>query len=438
MDKLVQERVAECLKPHIPQELQDEVARSNRKPPQNQTHHGSQFPHAGLPMSPRSPSSALQGPSTPTLSYTIASPVHPAHPSALVHSSDSPGLASLPPTSSTPALSDANRLGVGSRSFVPRAAAKLTIKKADGTEVSLENLTKSAPTPSKPTVLSPQRLELEKGSPGKAEAADKEEKEKEQAEAEHKSKVAEDIVTLEAAAPLKKREKKQRRKERKEAEALELQRLKEEEERRLKLKQEEARILKAKREEEKVLQLAQERAKERKENEERQEHEQLSKLAAELDDRKGKRKQDKQFEDGKAVDNETSISMEGGKNKFKDGLRINTTSINSPTSNKRRLGPLDLSGARSTCPVAASLAAARFITDIATVSYPEGYQGPQPDLNHNVKNGKFRYHYFLLYSIRQLNFYPADMILNSYYNLCRFARKGRQRFLLWMQLVSSP
>ena len=31
MDKLVQERVAECLKTHIPQELQDEVARSKSK-----------------------------------------------------------------------------------------------------------------------------------------------------------------------------------------------------------------------------------------------------------------------------------------------------------------------------------------------------------------------------------------------------------------------
>ena len=31
MDKLVQERVAECLKTHIPQELQDEVARSKRE-----------------------------------------------------------------------------------------------------------------------------------------------------------------------------------------------------------------------------------------------------------------------------------------------------------------------------------------------------------------------------------------------------------------------
>ena len=31
MDKLVQERVAECLKTHIPQELQDEVTRSKRE-----------------------------------------------------------------------------------------------------------------------------------------------------------------------------------------------------------------------------------------------------------------------------------------------------------------------------------------------------------------------------------------------------------------------
>ena len=34
---------------------------------------------------------------------------------------------------------------------------------------------------------------------------------------------------------------------------------------------------------------------------------------------------------------------------------------------------------------------ARFIADIATVSYPEGYHGPHPDLNQTVKNGKFRY-----------------------------------------------
>ena len=44
--------LAECLKTHIPKELQDEVTRSNRELPQN--HPGSQLAHTtGLPMSPR-------------------------------------------------------------------------------------------------------------------------------------------------------------------------------------------------------------------------------------------------------------------------------------------------------------------------------------------------------------------------------------------------
>jgi translation initiation factor 4G len=427
------------------------------QPPPHQPHPGSQMLHSGLPVSPRNPPSALQGPSTPTLSHTIASPVHPPqHPSSLAHSSNSLGLTSPPPTPSTP-LSGANRLDVGSRAFVPRAAAKLTIKNADGTEVSLEKLTKSAPVPPTPAVSSPQSVVLRQGSPGtpnrrptsirmetedqhnsrlaekeqndrlKAEAADKEKKEKEKAEAERKDKVAEEVRNLEAAARLEKEQKELRRKQeeerlRKEAEAL---RLKEEEERRFKLKQEEERILKAKQEEEeKALRLAQEKAKEekeRKEKEEREEQERLSKLAeetrllleeeaaakakaeaisepkpekieeAELEAHKGDGKQDGQLEDGKDVDTETSKSMEDGKDKPKDGLRINTTSISSPTSNRRRPGPLDLTGARSASPVVAALATARVIADIATVSYPEGYHSPHPDLNQNVKNGKFRY-----------------------------------------------
>jgi translation initiation factor 4G len=91
--------------------------------------------------------------------------------------------------------------------------------------------------------------------------------------------------------------------------------------------------------------------------------------------------------------------MEDGKDakdKPKDALRINTTSINSPTSDKRRPGPLDLSGAtaaiRSASPVVAALATARVIADIATVPYPEGYHSPHPDLSQNVINGKFRYY----------------------------------------------
>ena len=56
-------------------------------------------------------------------------------------------------------------------------------------------------------------------------------------------------------------------------------------------------------------------------------------------------------------------------------------------------GPLDLTSAlRSASPVVTALATARVITDIASVSYPEGYHSPHPDLNRNVKNGKFRYH----------------------------------------------
>ena len=125
---------------------------------------------------------------------------------------------------------------------------------------------------------------------------------------------------LKAEAREKRREKKQRRKEQKEAEALELKRLKE--------------------------------------------------------------KQDGQLEDGKVVDNETSMSMEDGKDKPEDGLRINKISINSPTSDKR-----------SASRVVGPLVAARFIADIATVPYPEGLLKPHPDLNQNVKNGKFRYHY---------------------------------------------
>jgi MIF4G domain len=117
-------------------------------------HPGSQMPHKGFSMSPRNPPSALQGPSTPTLSHTITSPVHPPHPSALAHSSN--GLLTSPPsTPSTLSISGANQLNVGSHTFVPRAT-KITIRKPDGTEVSLEDLTKSTSTPSAPALLSPQ------------------------------------------------------------------------------------------------------------------------------------------------------------------------------------------------------------------------------------------------------------------------------------------
>jgi hypothetical protein len=70
---------------------------------------------------------------------------------------------------------------------------------------------------------------------------------------------------------------------------------------------------------------------------------------------------------------ETPKSLEDGKDKLKDGLRINTTSITSPID-KRRPGPLDLTGTRSASPVVGALATACVIADIATVPYPEVYK----------------------------------------------------------------
>ena len=275
--------------------------------------------------------------------------------------------------------------------------------------------------------FNPMQIPPQHQPPPHTETADKE-KEKEKAEAECRAKAAEEICNLEVAATLlgeekKKKKKKLRRKQeerlRKEAEALELQRLKEEEEQKLKLKQEKERILKAK-QEEKALWVAQERPKEekeRKEKEEQEEQERLLKLVEEtrlrLEEEAAAKAnaeaisepvshspceprvwlpssllvQDGQLEDAMIVDSETSKSMEDNP---KDGFRINTASINS-TSNKQRPRPLNLTSAIiSTSPVVGALANARVITDIATVPYPEGYHRPHPDLNQNVKNGKFR------------------------------------------------
>ena len=108
-----------------------------------------------------------------------------------------------------------------------------------------------------------------------------------------------------------------------------------------------------------------------------------------------------QLEYGKDVDAEMPKSIEDGKDgkdKSKDSLRINTTFIRSPTSDKRRRpGPLDLSGATSPASSVTSLASsvaalANVIADIATVPYPEGFHSPHPDLNQDMKNSKFRYH----------------------------------------------
>lgn len=79
--------------------------------------------------------------------------------------------------------------------------------------------------------------EQEKNDKLKAEDADKEKKEKEKAEADHKAKIAEEVRNLDTVAKIEKEQKELRQKQeeriRKEAEALELQRLKDEEERKV-------------------------------------------------------------------------------------------------------------------------------------------------------------------------------------------------------------
>ena len=108
------------------------------------------------------------------------------------------------------------------------------------------------------------------------------------------------------------------------------------------MKQEEERILNAN-QEEKALRLGKERAKEgkeRKEKEEREEQERLSKLVDQtrlrLEEEAAAKAKAEQLGDGKDVDTETSKSIEDGKNNPEDGLRIDTTSISSSTSDKRR------------------------------------------------------------------------------------------------------
>ena len=113
---------------------------------------------------------------------------------------------------------------------------------------------------------------------------------------------------------------------------------------------------------------------------------------ADVEAHKGDGKEDGELEDVKDVDAVTPKALEDGKDKPKDGLCINTASITSPTD-KHRPGPLDLTSTRSASPIVAALATAHVIADIATVPYPEGLLKPHPDLNQNVKNGKFRYHY---------------------------------------------
>jgi translation initiation factor 4G len=95
-------------------------------------------------------------------------------------------------------------------------------------------------------------------------------------------------------------------------------------------------------------------------------------------------------------DQDTQPPNQDGREKVRESLRIDT---NAPAIGRRRHpGPLDLEEAKKSNVAApqSALATARIISDIHSVPYPEGVHSPNPALNQNAKEGKFRY--ALLYS----------------------------------------
>ena len=103
-------------------------------------------PHSGITMSPRTQSPSLP-PSTPTMSDAVPTPQPPLHshqPSSSISISSPP---STPATSSGPGA----HLNAETREIVPDATRQhktIVIRRADGTEVSLESLKKHSPQPS--------------------------------------------------------------------------------------------------------------------------------------------------------------------------------------------------------------------------------------------------------------------------------------------------
>ncbi len=109
--------------------------------------------------------------------------------------------------------------------------------------------------------------------------------------------------------------------------------------------------------------------------------------------------------------------------KVKENLHISTNF-------KRHPGNLDLTDAKKTNIPAprSALATARVISNINAVTYPEGVSSPNPALNRNAKEGKFRY----------VNaFCPSRLFLSKFlyryeispFNSCLFARESLRLFL---------
>lgn len=375
------------------------------------------------------------------MSHATATPVHPpppiSHPSTSISSITSP-----PSTPST-----ASRLNVNSTPFVaPRQ--KISIKTVDGTEVNLENLSKPNPTPANYAATNGQTATFRQGSPAgnpnrrsvrlespeqrqkrvaeeertKAEAEEKAKKEREEQarklkeeaqrkrEEEEKKRRQEEqqrerlrreeeerIRREEEEKERLRKEEEEKERIRKEEEEKERLRKEAEEKERIRVEEEEKERLRKEEEERQRLFRAEEERKQKEEEErlrkeeERREHlrkeEERERLRQEEEERAAKAEQAREVESPVDESQQILILKDEPKEKFKEPLRINTSD-----TLKKRPGPLNLSNTGSVpSPLPSALATARIIDDLSRVPYPEGISSPNPELNANAKDGKFRY-----------------------------------------------
>ncbi|KAF5355138.1 hypothetical protein D9756_005480 [Leucocoprinus leucothites] len=280
-------------------------------------------PHSGMPISsPRNPPMPLQQPGagTPTLSHATASPAHPPHPPPpMTHPSSSMSSITSPPP--TPA-SATTRLNANSSAFAPRP--KVVIKKADGTEVNIENLKGSSSSPANNASTNGQAPTptFRQGSPGthnrrsvrlespeqRAQRLAEEERAKAEVEkAKQEKEAAERKVKVEAERK-RKEEEERKRKEEEAAAAAEKERIRKEEEeekeRKRKAEEEEKeRIRKEEEEKERVRKEAEEKERLRREEEEKErirkeQEEEKERLRKEEEERQRKEDEERERREG--------------------------------------------------------------------------------------------------------------------------------------------
>ncbi|KAM6502560.1 Armadillo-type fold [Amanita muscaria] len=417
-----------------------QMSPATQHPHQHPHQHPPSGPHtSGVPMSPRTHAPPLQSPGTPTLAHAAPVPVsHPPPPISHAPSSSMSSMSSPPPTPAS-AL-PAGRLNANSSAFVPGGAAphkKVVLKNEDGIEVNLETLTtKAPPTPSVTARQNLPATPTRKAAPIRIETPEQRQKrleEEEQKEKEAKAKASaeerakrekeEEERRKEEEDRKKKEEEERKQKEEEEKECLrkeeeemrrqkeEKERLRREEEDKEKLrKEDEARALLRKEEEQKEK----ERLRREEEDKRRREQEEQNRIAEEKakeeeerrkaeEDRALKQKQEEEAKaqmptvddavmtEEQAKEDEVTQEPEEGelpskddaKERSREALRIDTA-----LSEKRRPGPLDLSGTR---PPPSPLALARPLGNLDSITYPKGISSPKPELNVGAKEGKFRY-----------------------------------------------